>query len=225
LGIFVLLLLGFGYSTIDYFSSRNYAKVDVRIPPMFLDEKPFVTSTTEFPFEFDFGGAYGEFRRRMRGPLIAPPFDAYITVAQYLTKIAQQNEGFVGFIDQTPYGRQFGNLLNLGSLHFSPYPSKLVDSLIDYLNTTTRTFSSLKVVKHTSEKAAVRSILDNSLTDRAFALIAIRDIKPTKINYVLRMNYSTLPNTNQVVDSTTVGLNINYQAYFTSGFLTVSMAS
>jgi hypothetical protein len=88
------------------------------------------------------------------------------------------------------------------------------------MNTTTSTFKRLKVHLHASEEAAVDYILHH-LDERAFALIAIRDIRPTKVNYVLRLNYSTLPNTNQVVNDLTVGLDTEYQSYFLSGFLSV----
>lgn len=115
---------------------------------------------------------------------------------------------------------EFGNLLDFGDLHFSPYPSKEVNSLIQHFNETTTTFKTLKIFLHSSEDVAVKYILDN-LDRRTFALIAIREISVDTINYVIRQNYTTLPNTNQVLNKLSRGLNREFEMYLLSGFLTL----
>ncbi len=41
------------------------------------------------------------------------------------------------------------------------------------------------------------------------------------MNYVIRQNYTTLPNTNRVIEDDVIGLDTNFQNYFVSGFLTL----
>jgi len=63
----------------------------------------------------------------------------------------------------------------------------------------------------------------NNLNERTWALIAINEINPSNVNYVIRMNYTTLPNTNLIVNPLTRGLGKLYQRYITSGFSTLQL--
>jgi ABC-type multidrug transport system fused ATPase/permease subunit len=76
---------------------------------------------------------------------------------------------------------------------------------------------------HDTEKEGVRYILDN-LDSPALALIVLREITPEKVNYVIRQNYTTLPNTNQVIIDAVIGLNTEYLDYIFSGFLSLERA-
>jgi ABC-type multidrug transport system ATPase subunit len=51
--------------------------------------------------------------------------------------------------------------------------------------------------------------------------VVLDSVAPERVDYTLRFNYSTLPNTNWVVKWISRGLDTNYQRYFTSGFLTL----
>lgn len=73
---------------------------------------------------------------------------------------------------------------------------------------------------HESEKDGVNYILDN-LDSPAFALISLFQVTPEKVNYAIRQNYTTLPNTNTIVQTPAIGINQAYQQYFFSGFLTL----
>ena len=81
-------------------------------------------------------------------------------------------------------------------------------------------FASLNVITHTDEDAAVQYILNN-INQRTTALIVLREITPSKINYVIRLNYTTVPDTNQIVSDLSLGINTDFQSYFLSGFLTL----
>jgi hypothetical protein len=50
----------------------------------------------------------------------------------------------------------------------------------------------------------VSYILDN-LDSPAFALVALKQITADKVNYVIRQNYTTLPNTNSAVELPSIG--------------------
>jgi ABC-type multidrug transport system fused ATPase/permease subunit len=107
-------------------------------------------------------------------------------------------------------------------LHFAPR-GEYVDSLIEYMNTSYQRFSTIDVYIHDTEKAGISYILDN-LDAPALALIVLREITPEKVNYVIRQNYTTLPNTNQVIIDAVIGLNTEYQDYIFSGFLSLERA-
>ena len=79
-----------------------------------------------------------------------------------------------------------------------------VTSFIEYMNRTTTTFKSLRVFTHASEKAGVSYIV-NHLERPTLALIVLRQITPQKVNYVIRQNYTVLPNTNEVIDTGVIG--------------------
>ena len=160
------------------------------------------------------------FQKQLKGPLPVPSFDAYISTMKLVSSLAEERRSVTRLLSQTSQGMRFGNLLEVGDLHFCPYPSVAVDSLVEYMNRTTTTFKTLKVYFHASESIGVDYILRN-LDRRALALINIRQITPQKINYVIRQNYTTLPNTNQVFIPILRGLDTGYQSYLISGFLTL----
>ena len=81
----------------------------------------------------------------------------------------------------------------------------------------------MKFRVHDSESIAVRYILDH-LEERAFVLLVFNSISAQNMDYTLRFNYTTLPNTNLVESSLLkAGLNTNYQSYILSGFLSVQV--
>lgn len=160
--------------------------------------------------------------QQLNGPLPIPTFDQYVYVAQYLTSYVKKptNAMLARQLALTTEGQQFGNLLNFGSLHFAPYPSVLVDSLVNYLNASTRTFKKVGVLFHATEADAVSYILDN-LVQSTFALIVVNDITPTAIDYTIRQNFTVVPSTNTIVATNILGLDTDYQMYYSSGFLTL----
>ena len=245
LALILLLAAGFQLSSMVKTVSQNYVKLDIFIPPTFITDRPTTTvsnipTTTlnsstpaptrfninrppiDLPFDINIFNLFGSLQVQLNGPVIIPPFDAYIFVAQYISnQFKQISPRFSNRVLSSSTGRIFGNLLNLGTLHFCPFPSDEVKSLIDYLNTTTVLFRTMSILTHRSEVSAVRYILANP-DQRAFALIVIHQITPLRVNYEIRQNYSTLPNSNRIVNQITTGiLDPLYQGYLYSGFLTL----
>ena len=239
--LFVILLLGFGLSKNLYFQPENFVKLNVFIPPNIFrsttkalplpSRAPTLrrtlspsTSISSAPtiskplisYSLTFDGV----KAQLKGPVPIPSFDVFVTATKLISASAASNPRSVRLLRQTSQGMRFGNLLEVGDLHFCPYPSSEVDSLVRYLNSTTKTFKTLRTHFHATENDGVDYILSN-LNRRALALINIREITPNKIDYVIRQNYSTLPNTNQIFIAITRGLNVNYQSYLFSGFLTL----
>jgi hypothetical protein len=195
---------------IENFSAAKYSDIVLRVPP-----------------EESGGGQTDNvmalYTNITTGPLIVPTFDQYIAINQYLS----QNVGALGeygsILSQTAFGRSFTNLLYKGSLHFAPR-GKEVTSFIEYMNTTYVNFQSLDHYVHDTEKEAVQFILDSADETPTLALIVLREISPRKVNFVIRQNYTTLPNTNQVIVEAAIGLDTSYLDYIFSGFLTLERA-
>jgi hypothetical protein len=84
------------------------------------------------------------------------------------------------------------------------------------------TFSSLTSRVHPNDESAIDYINDH-LNERAFAVINLGadTFDPTDIDFTIRMNYTTLPNTNWVSRYISLGLNRRYQRYYLSGFMTI----
>jgi hypothetical protein len=211
--IILLLMYGFALSDVLYYDEEKYSSIDVTIPP-------FSTSSDSSDDQSTFSSALDI----LNGPLPIPSFDAFVSVSQLVNTTGSDTEEILDLLSATSIGRRFNNLLNVGALHFAPQGPE-VTSLIEYLNTTTTTFSSMVHHTHVSEKAAIDYIQDN-LDEYAFALIVLPGpdvISESNIQYKIRQNYTTLPNTNQVVNWISIGLDTEYQKYILSGFLTLQV--
>ncbi len=220
--IMSILVFGFLLSKVENFQAKTYSSIDVKIPPATVAT---LTATDDSvtadvnPFEEIGAFALQTYTSIMSGPLVVPDFDQYIRIGNFLS-----NYRFVygSLLTQTGYGRSFTNLLFLGDLHFSP-SSQVTYDLIDHLNTSYTEFASLNIFVHDTEEEGVNFILDH-LDSPALALISLREVSNSKVNYVIRQNYTTLPNTNSIVQSATIGLDTQYQQYFLSGFLSMERA-
>lgn len=206
--IVLILVAGYTLSVVEHFTAEMYSDIQVRLPPVA-------------------DGGSGEealylYNNITSGPLIVPTFDQYIALNEFLSNNVDSLGEYGDIISQTALGRTYTNLLYKGGLHFAPESTE-VFSLIEFMNTTYPRFATLDVYVHESEEVGVQYILDN-LGDPALALIVLRQITPQKVNYVIRQNYTTLPNTNQVITDTVIGLNTEYQSYFFSGFFSLEKA-
>eukprot|EP00520_Triparma_pacifica_P008709 CAMPEP_0118657482 /NCGR_PEP_ID=MMETSP0785-20121206/14045_1 /TAXON_ID=91992 /ORGANISM="Bolidomonas pacifica, Strain CCMP 1866" /LENGTH=2195 /DNA_ID=CAMNT_0006550409 /DNA_START=65 /DNA_END=6648 /DNA_ORIENTATION=+ len=176
----------------------------------------------------DDGGGQGDailelrsdFNKYLKSPIPTPTFDQYITVGLLLSNSfddATYNE----LLNNNEYGREWGNLFTLGTIHVVP-EGDLAYDFIDWMNSTHTTFSSLTSRVHSSDEAAIDYINEN-LNERAFAVINLGGytFEPTDIDFTIRMNYTTLPNTNWISRYISLGLNRRYQRYYLSGFMTM----
>lgn len=208
--IFMLLVLVYQRTHIISKDAVNYAQVLVNLPAYGLSS-PLNSHLLQF------NNIYQQINTLLNGPLSIPTFDEYIGLQTILVK---QLKGLpVDKLLLTSYGQQFGNLVMSGSLHFAP-AGDYVNSLIDYMNSTTITFKTMKYHIHESEDVAVNYILNSVDTDRTLALFVLREVTPTKVNYLIRLNHTTMINTNNLVNHFSIGLSTAYQKYFLSGFFT-----
>lgn len=93
-------------------------------------------------------------------------------------------------------------------------------ALIDYMKRSTQSFSNLTHYVHQSEAVAV-DYIETHLDEPTWALIVLDKAEPTNLDFTIRMNYTSVPNTYILVDWYSMGLNKNYQTYILSGFSTL----
>lgn len=122
------------------------------------------------------------------------------------------------------FGRQWGNILTLGTIHLSPN-NTVTNSFVSYLKTTYPRLwtTSLNVRVHESEADALKFINKN-LDERTWALLDFTDgvlLEEDDFRYKIRMNYTTVPNTNEITNYVSIGLNTDYQMYYLSGYMTL----
>jgi ATP-binding cassette subfamily A (ABC1) protein 3 len=197
--ILSILVLGYLQSIVTYFPQKDYSAIDITIDNQL--------------------NAISLYNSIISGPIITPSFNEYLILGKVISAVTV---GYQSLVTQTSYGRSFTNLLYPGSIHFAPN-NIATQNLISYMNSTYSQFSTLEVYIHDSENDGIDFILHH-LDNTALALIVLRDTTLNKMNYVIRQNYTTIPNTNLIVLDPAVGLQTYYQQYLLSGFLSIQQA-
>jgi len=161
-----------------------------------------------------------EFNNYLNGPLPIPTFDQYVSAGLLLSN-AFDDDTYNELLNNNEYGREWGNLFTLGTIHIVP-DGPLADELTGWMNSTLTTFSSITTRTHSSNKAAI-DYINRNLNERAFAVIDLGSdtFNPDSVDFTIRMNYTTLPNTSRVTKWIARGLSRRYQRYYLSGFLTI----
>ena len=150
-----------------------------------------------------------------------PTFSQYVLASQALSSFINADD-LPQILSDSSYGREWGNLLTLGTIHLSPN-TPIVDEFWQYLNETFPTLleRSVTVKTHQSESDAITFIKDN-LHERTWALLDFSKYEDrNNFHYTIRMNYTTLPNTNMIINFASIGLSRRYQRYYLSGYLTL----
>jgi ATP-binding cassette subfamily A (ABC1) protein 3 len=159
----------------------------------------------------------------LQSPTAIPSFESFAAVSIAISR-AIGVESLPEVFTDSSYGRQWGNLLTLGTIHLSPTNS-FSDSFWGYLN---RSYPALmatglvQVRTHDTEGDALQFINAN-LDERTWALLDFSacSFEEQDFTFKIRMNYTTVPNTNEIVNYVSIGLNSDYQMYYMSGFLTL----
>lgn len=156
----------------------------------------------------------------LNGPLPVPTIEQYVRLHELTRNLTEsvQNE----LLSQNRFGRLFGNVLTLGTIHLSPQ-SPAVSALAEYLEAQADAPDTLRVRIHADEPAAVEYILANT-QEQTWALLHFGSLQPCAVNYTVRVNYTTVPNTWSRVRLVARGLDTNYQKYLLSGVLTLQRA-
>jgi len=236
--IVVVLFLGYRVSKIQRLDAQEFTQLSLTIPPNFLSPTIFSQSQQQpQPQQPTQPGQPPQQRQQqqspinlplalrfidklLEGPVRIPTLQQYLSLTAAVSPIYSQLSSFQrGLVSSTYSGSRLGNLLSRGVFHFAPRGPEL-SSLLRFMNTTTPIINSFSIYTHDTEDAAIRAILSRP-NERTFALVVVRQVSARKVNYVIRMNYTTIPNTNQIVLRNALGLNKIYQNYFLSGFLSL----
>ncbi|CAK9883366.1 unnamed protein product [Sphagnum jensenii] len=130
------------------------------------------------------------------GPLLVPTFDDFV---------------------------QLGNLIELGRITFAPNSTEVV-ALVDHLMTSTKFFKEVYGGTFLSEEEAVRDALTIANVDNPiWAIVVVNhlDLFNGKIEYKIRMNFTTIPPTTDTIHRRRKGVLTYYKQYYTSGFLSL----
>jgi hypothetical protein len=170
----------------------------------------------------------------LENPMTVPTFAQYVSASLALSSLID-TEDMPDILADSSFGRQWGNLLTLGTLHLSPTSNPVVYEFWSYLNDTYPSFMiqndendqqqpNLLVRVHESELDALQFINDN-LMERTWALLDFENYRQNAVveqaEYKIRMNYTTLPNTAELVNWASIGLNWRYKRYYLSGYMTL----
>lgn len=83
--------------------------------------------------------------------------------------------------------------------------------------------ANLTVRLHADEAAAVRYALLHQAEERSWAVIVFNALTPHRLNYSIRLNYSTIPNTYFITNEIARAIDTQYEQYYLSGFLTLQV--
>jgi ABC-2 family transporter protein len=188
-------------------------------------------------------------RRTLSSPIVIPTLPQYLQLHAALSSLINVNDDIPIVLQESQYLRDWGNLLLLGTLHLSPSNSSAARAFEAYImmtNTTATSSSSttnstssssssvmnstLQIHWHDSEAVAVQYINDN-IRERTWALIDFahwpeHDLTSDSsaalhVKYKIRMNQTVLPDTDEIINYVTTGLDRTYQRYYLSGYLTL----
>jgi len=159
----------------------------------------------------------------LESPITIPSFETYVGISTAISQAVGVNSLPRVFTDSN-FGRQWGNLLTLGTLHLSPR-NAVAESFWGYMYESYPLLLEGGIVKlrmHDTENEALQFINAN-LDERTWALLEFGDCSFEEEDYrfKIRLNYTTIPNTNEIVNYVSIGLNPGYQQYYLSGFLTL----
>jgi hypothetical protein len=119
------------------------------------------------------------------------------------------------------YLQAFGNLLTLGTIHLSPDTAAVRDFANSSITKHGALGNAVPVRVHSDESTALDAIANQPAGERTWALLNFRNLSAMHLDYSIRLNYSTVPNTNEITKWLARGLDTDYQRYITSGYLTL----
>ena len=134
----------------------------------------------------------------LNGPLPVLPVDVYLAIGLTTQDaLGPQNYKLLTEFDQ--YLQAFGNILTPGTLHLSPD----TEEVRGFLNSTYARHPLLRNISvrvHADEDTAIESILNPKGAERTWGLINFRNLSAHHVDYSIRLNYSTVPNTNRITN-------------------------
>jgi hypothetical protein len=240
-----ILVLGFYLSDVTNIPAGNYASTNLYVGPILDAVAPLtggtcsdggtaaansssIGSTSGASSLLDGAGDAGcldllslrnSLNSLLNGPLPVLPLSLYLSVGLAVRdSLGTSNFALLNEFDS--YLQLFGNILTPGRLHLAP-DTPAVRAFAADAQANHPLLGSVGVSVHETEDDAVDNILTAPPGERTWALIAFRNLSARHVDYSIRLNYSTVPNTHQLTRWIARGLDTTYQRYTTSGFLTL----
>eukprot|EP00667_Euglena_gracilis_P004404 EG_transcript_4425 len=149
-------------------------------------------------------------------PLPIIPFDAFVMIQKYLQSRAP--DSFRRIFDLVPW---VGSIAQVRRLAFAPDTPE-VQAMVQRLNETTFFFAEIFCCIFSTEEAAINWATTLGL-NQVWAVIIVQQLDALRgqFSYSIRMNQTTVPNTNTKVLKFARGRSNQYQHYIVSGFPTL----
>ncbi|KAL1523856.1 hypothetical protein AB1Y20_018777 [Prymnesium parvum] len=153
------------------------------------------------------------------GPLPVLSMESFLAIGQ-MARQRLSPHAYAALTHYNSYARAFGNVFTDGTLHLAPRTAE-VSRFLAFSRRRHPRMANLTVRLHASEEEAVRYVLASQAHERCWAVLSFAALSPTAVNYSLRLNYSTVPNTYFVTNFIARGMDAHFQRYHFSGFLTL----
>ena len=235
-----VLVLGYALSDVTYIPSGVYASTTLRLDPLvraagpILSDAGLISDTAAACASGGVSGSSAECTRPelnlmslrgsvnalLNGPLPVLPIDVYLAIGLGVRdSLGAANYRMLNEYDR--YLQLFGNILTPGTLHLCP-DSPPVRHFVNRSYARHPILQNITVRVHPSESEALDAVLNPADPgERSWAVIAFANLSATHVDYAIRLNYSTVPNTNRITRWIARGLDTQFQRYTTSGFLTL----
>lgn len=169
----------------------------------------------------------------LRRPIVVPTFAQYVWASKMLRSYFNIRRTLPRVLRDSSYGWQWGNLLTLGTIHVTPRDHPMTQKFINYLEKTyPAATANVEIRTHLNHDEAMDYVMDHVNSERTWAVIDLAQLKNSNSDagdgeeenggsFTIRLNYTTVPNTNLIENYVASGLSTRYQRYYLSGYLTL----
>lgn len=222
-----VLIFGIGWNIgVAYFESNSYSdQIYANRTRTFssaknLQTKSFMSSTR---FHSNISSASEIFSLfTSDGPIPIPSLDTFVQIGIKLRE-AFWNKTQDREIEKSDSALYLRNLINTGKIYFIPDDTN-TRSLLDYLDRTSIYFKDFcGGVFNSTTEVNDKILTGNHSNYHLWALVEFHSLSfnPGRIEYTIRMNQSTIPETSTLSSPWGYGYDPTYKLYITSGFLTI----
>jgi ABC-type multidrug transport system ATPase subunit len=196
----------FSSSGISRFPAKSYSTVKLAIPPRFVAE-PQMSRMEKF----------SELRDLLSGPIPLLNLEQYLQSCEFLRGTFGSE---IRLLTKTPFRNSARTILDPGPLYFVP-DSEEVRSLINFMNVTYPSFSSLEVIVGSSVNIIAEHSKHLSPAPLPFALIQFHYQENGSYSVDIRQAHDPYFSTNQFVSDIFIGFDLSFINYWIGGFFSL----
>ena len=158
------------------------------------------------------------------GPFPVISFDTYVSLALAFQSFVNQSSNLQAALERLQIAAsQYNSLVYLGKLSFAPN-TPAVRKLVAELNASSTTFNrAFYKIFDTEDAGIADAVSAKGLKDRTWALVVFNSLNMSSgdVDFKIRMNYTTVPSTNQLYLRYKYTFDNNFLGYYISGFLSL----